>query len=1202
MDRLMNGWSETQRTSPAGIARIRTGLCAQALCLLFGLCCALPVHAQQPSEPVDISPIDGDVYYIVNQLSGMQLDLNGNSTAAGDSILQQDRSFTNLSQRWALTRLASGYWAISNVANGLCLDSSNNSGTTWTVQNTCAPASVSQQWSMTAAKNGYVTLLNHGTGLVLDVSGASLAAGAQVDQSSVSASPGQSQQWLLRPVFFRGVDNALLEKQEAERVAGGYPWWQDAGHTGDVLQILKNHGVNMVRIRPTSVPPYNTYTATTCTGNGCYAETDATDLDLAKRAKQLGMAVELTLFFDGGSSAAIPGSWTSDALPQAEAALYTYVKAEVEAYRAAGVMPDMVTIGNEVDTGFFGSLGSPSGSNFGPFAALQKQGMQAVLDASSDPSAGLPLPAPIRCIHITPAWNLTNFFGLANSNSIPYDAVCQSYYPIYHGPLTTAQAATANPNGKPVEETVLTDAANALGKPIFLIEVGEHYESGFDSNDPWYPATPAGQRQFLIDVDGAMKGLPNNLGMGIEYWDAEGDNIPKSGGGYTNGDGQTDAIYTWNGLTLFDNADSAGGSKSTAPNYSAVLTGLDALGGKLDPTLDYKLVNVASGQVLETAGLPTASGIALNGGTDAGSPSLHQQWTIASNGDGYFQIANRNVASGEAAEVLDNSGSGTAGSAVLANAASAGSASQEWDVVTAGAGSYAIVNKASGQVLAATAAGAIQQQAPTSTSLDWITAANLTQQWKIVPAHITGATVAAALSFDPGTPASATYGAAIGTVKVDLVDTTGSAALSSAAAVTLTVAGPGGFSQSSTSSSSNGVATFDLSSVVVPSAGTYSLTAAAPGLASAQASLTATKAVLSVTAQNAARQYGAANPVLTYGLSGFVNGDTQAAVTGAPVLSTSATATSAPGNYAIAIQAGTLAAANYTFALAGGTLSITPASTATSLAPSATTVNPGQSVSLTATVTAAGTTAIPAGTVTFLSGTTVLGSAALTPAGVATYAAASLSPGLNTITASYAGDSDFNASTSQPATVAEPDFSLAGNQTSLTISRSGSGNVALTVTPVGGYKGTITMGCSTTMPGVTCSFNPASYAADGSNTALTGTVTVSASASAAMRLLPFFKHDRSQSLVAAALLGFFPGCSAMLLAAVRRKRSPGRPGNYRLLMLLTLLGGTMGLSGCSGGSSGAGSTPQPVTGTVAVTATDASKNISQSITLNITIQ
>jgi hypothetical protein len=49
-----------------------------------------------------------------------------------------------------------------------------------------------------------------------------------------------------------------------------------------------------------------------------------------------------------------------------------------------------------------------------------------------------------------------------------------------------------------VEQTALMNAATAIGKPIFVIEAGEHYEGGFDPADPWYPETMAGQRQFLV--------------------------------------------------------------------------------------------------------------------------------------------------------------------------------------------------------------------------------------------------------------------------------------------------------------------------------------------------------------------------------------------------------------------------------------------------------------------------------------------------------------------------------------------------------------------------------------------------------------------------------------------------------------------------------------------------------------------------------
>jgi hypothetical protein len=53
----------------------------------------------------------------------LQIDLNNNSTVAGDEILQNTRSFSSLSQRWAMTKSPDGTWKISNIFSGLCLDS-----------------------------------------------------------------------------------------------------------------------------------------------------------------------------------------------------------------------------------------------------------------------------------------------------------------------------------------------------------------------------------------------------------------------------------------------------------------------------------------------------------------------------------------------------------------------------------------------------------------------------------------------------------------------------------------------------------------------------------------------------------------------------------------------------------------------------------------------------------------------------------------------------------------------------------------------------------------------------------------------------------------------------------------------------------------------------------------------------------------------
>jgi hypothetical protein len=88
--------------------------------------------------------------------------------------------------------------------------------------------------------------------------------------------------------------------------------------------------------------------------------------------------------------------------------------------------------------------------------------------------------------------------------------------------------------------------------------------------------------------------------------------------------------------------------------------------------------------------------------------------------------------------------------------------------------------------------------------------------------------------------------------------------------------------------------------------------------------LTVSKALLTLTADNQTRMYGAANPALTYHLIGFLNGDSAASLTGAPAITTSATATSNVGTYPIAVSPGTLGSANYEFSVANGTLTVQP--------------------------------------------------------------------------------------------------------------------------------------------------------------------------------------------------------------------------------------------------------------------------------------
>jgi hypothetical protein len=186
-----------------------------------------------------------------------------------------------------------------------------------------------------------------------------------------------------------------------------------------------------------------------------------------------------------------------------------------------------------------------------------------------------------------------------------------------------------------------------------------------------------------------------------------------------------------------------------------------------------------------------------------------------------------------------------------------------------------------------------------------------------------------------------------------------------------------------------GPATLNGSTLTITGMGQVTVTASQPGNATYAAaspvpqSFTVAPAVLTVTANNASRAYGAANPTFTYSIAGYVNGDPPSVVSGTATAYTTATATSAAGTYPITFLLEKLTAANYTFTYVNGTLTVvtplfTIAATPVNIAPGATsgnistiTVTPSGGftgdVTLTAAVTSSPTGSVDAPTFDFRS-------------------------------------------------------------------------------------------------------------------------------------------------------------------------------------------------------------------------------------------
>ncbi|TAK93698.1 MAG: Ig-like domain repeat protein [Verrucomicrobia bacterium] len=182
--------------------------------------------------------------------------------------------------------------------------------------------------------------------------------------------------------------------------------------------------------------------------------------------------------------------------------------------------------------------------------------------------------------------------------------------------------------------------------------------------------------------------------------------------------------------------------------------------------------------------------------------------------------------------------------------------------------------------------------------------------------------------------------------------------------------------------------------------------------------LTIGKATLTVTADDQARVYGAPNPAFTATYSGFVNGENASVLSGGPDLNSTATTTSsvAGSPYAINASKGALDSANYDFNFVAGSLTITPASLTGALVTSANPSPTGSNVTFTLTLNAVAPSAgIPTGAVQFIADGAPSGSPAGLSSGVASLTTSSLSHGLHSIAAAYAGDGNFRGVTNDLA-------------------------------------------------------------------------------------------------------------------------------------------------------------------------------------------
>jgi Bacterial Ig-like domain (group 3)/MBG domain (YGX type) len=344
---------------------------------------------------------------------------------------------------------------------------------------------------------------------------------------------------------------------------------------------------------------------------------------------------------------------------------------------------------------------------------------------------------------------------------------------------------------------------------------------------------------------------------------------------------------------------------------------------------------------------------------------------------------------------------------------------------------------------------------------------------------------------------------------------------------------------------------------------------------------------LQVTANNATRLYGAANPMFTGTVLGAKSSD---------IFSESFTTTATPispvGSYVIVPTASGANVGDYTVTTADGALTVTQAPTTTGITTSSPSVNVNQAGTLTVTVLST-TSGTPTGSVTFFDNGTALQTVPLS-GGVAS-TNPTLSPGTtHVLTASYSGDTNFVASstsaTGVTVAVEALQFTFAG--TGANALTAVPGNVAaytFSISPASGnYAGPVTFSVGGLPPGATASFTPATIPVSGGAQAVT--MTIQTPAATAHNLTPSSPPGG----------GKVPTMLSLLLLPLVVSNKLSRRLGTRLLMLVLLMGGLVGLATIMGCGSGVGFTlKEPQTYTLTVTATSGSLQLANTVRLTV---
>lgn len=303
--------------------------------------------------------------------------------------------------------------------------------------------------------------------------------------------------------FMYGVDISTLIAQENS----GVKYYNEAGEEEDLLKILADNAVNMVRVRVWN-DPYDE------NGNGYGGGNCDTEnaIAIGKRATENGMSCMIDYhysdFWADPAKQMVPKAWKDMSVDEKSEALYTYTKESLGKILESGVDVSMIQIGNEITSGMSGE------KDWKNISKLLNSGSKAVRELSTEYDKDIQI-----VIHFTNPEKAGKYVTYAmnlKNNKVDYDVFASSYYPFWHGTLDNL-------------EKVLGQIVENYGKKVMVAEISYAYTmDDLDGHQNSIYEGAWGEFTYEISVDSQIKVVKDcvetlsKLGeyaVGVCYWE-----------------------------------------------------------------------------------------------------------------------------------------------------------------------------------------------------------------------------------------------------------------------------------------------------------------------------------------------------------------------------------------------------------------------------------------------------------------------------------------------------------------------------------------------------------------------------------------------------------------------------------------------------------------------------------------------------------